>query len=160
MIKFIPVTILKRNKKIFFKLNTCCNYTSDKKKVTDNQCICKYCREGNFTKLNMLHRVHVSTTGIKTTAYTTGDDQNDKENYNAMKKNSKERKLTNEGNEEKERDEKTGEMSNDNIKEINGKHEMEKNLEGILSEEFGYKYDKHEPTMFGDWSHNCRVTDF
>ncbi|SCN63119.1 conserved Plasmodium protein, unknown function [Plasmodium chabaudi chabaudi] len=34
------------------------------------------------------------------------------------------------------------------------------NAEKILPEEYGYKFDKHEPTMFGDWSHNCRVTDF
>ncbi|GFE53738.1 hypothetical protein BaOVIS_011420 [Babesia ovis] len=26
--------------------------------------------------------------------------------------------------------------------------------------EHGYFYDKHEPTMFGDWSHMGRVTDF
>ncbi|KAK1934889.1 hypothetical protein X943_002779 [Babesia divergens] len=26
--------------------------------------------------------------------------------------------------------------------------------------EYGNVYDKHEPTMFGDWSHMGRVTDF
>ncbi|UVC49380.1 hypothetical protein MACK_003211 [Theileria orientalis] len=32
--------------------------------------------------------------------------------------------------------------------------------EPLLGEEFGAVYTKHEPTMFGDWSHMGRVTDF
>ncbi|CDU20684.1 conserved protein, unknown function [Plasmodium yoelii] len=47
-------------------------------------------------------------------------------------------------------------MFNDNENE----KEEQINVEKIMSEEYGYKFDKHEPTMFGDWSHNCRVTDF
>lgn len=60
---------------------------------------------------------------------------------------------------------KQGEINEaDNRNEVNN-GTMEENHKEIIStddslQEFGYKYEKHEPTMFGDWAHNCRVTDF
>ncbi|CAD2104763.1 conserved Plasmodium protein, unknown function [Plasmodium vinckei brucechwatti] len=51
--------------------------------------------------------------------------------------------------------------NNENMLNENANEKGEQiNVEKILPEEYGYKFDKHEPTMFGDWSHNCRVTDF
>lgn len=46
----------------------------------------------------------------------------------------------------------------ENEENINVKNN--KNVQKGLPEEFGFTYQKHEPTMFGDWCHNCRVTDF
>ncbi|SOV79241.1 conserved Plasmodium protein, unknown function [Plasmodium sp. gorilla clade G3] len=51
-------------------------------------------------------------------------------------------------------------ISNDEIKKDKKEVQIKNNPINNISEECGYKYDKHEPTMFGDWSHNCRVTDF
>ncbi|KYN97967.1 hypothetical protein PGSY75_1215600 [Plasmodium gaboni] len=51
-------------------------------------------------------------------------------------------------------------ISNDEIKKDKKEEQIKNNPINNISEECGYKYDKHEPTMFGDWSHNCRVTDF
>ncbi|CXJ19750.1 conserved Plasmodium protein, unknown function [Plasmodium berghei] len=50
--------------------------------------------------------------------------------------------------------------NNEAILNENSNEKEQNNVEKIMPEEYGYKFDKHEPTMFGDWSHNCRVTDF
>ncbi|AFZ80423.1 hypothetical protein BEWA_032760 [Theileria equi strain WA] len=48
----------------------------------------------------------------------------------------------------------------------NGIRQNAKDKEGtfkgypLKGTEHGFKYEKHEPTMFGDWTHMGRVTDF
>ncbi|CAD2104647.1 conserved Plasmodium protein, unknown function [Plasmodium vinckei lentum] len=131
---------IKTSKNIFFSKNLNIPYKHViTKSLLNNQYTSNaHYKNGILTNSNNLNDESFSNFGIKRHIHNIKDESNLHENsINANLKN------------------------NENILNENANEKGEQiNMEKILPEEYGYKFDKHEPTMFGDWSHNCRVTDF
>ncbi|GAW83538.1 hypothetical protein, conserved [Plasmodium gonderi] len=149
MTKGCSIIFIKRNKNIFFNLNTCYYYRTAKWMMS-KQYICKH-----FRKCNFAEKTHT----IYCEAYSTLErSSNTKENVNNYQGNNEYNDNTLKIS-ETEKTDKTEKITKGTIIEEK-EGQIVPGFENNVSQEYGYKYEKHEPTMFGDWSHNCRVTDF
>ncbi|SBT80844.1 conserved Plasmodium protein, unknown function [Plasmodium malariae] len=153
MKKFSHSISLSRNKLLSFNFNAYHNNRTEKKIVPQQF------RKHSFIILNGFSHECFSTLEINNSVEISKDKLKDKGNNKYFKKYEKEKKSNESDKTEKQNKDKKEEKLNDIVKE---EKEKQKEIDSTekLPEEFGYKYDKHEPTMFGDWSHNCRVTDF
>ncbi|CDO65434.1 conserved Plasmodium protein, unknown function [Plasmodium reichenowi] len=139
-----------RGKNLFsLKYTESFNFNSIHKNI-DKHFIYTYTKRNNFVNyVNIIYKRYLKTMGENYTNddYKKYDNcilQNDKKNNNFYEQSLED----------------IQKISNDEIKKDKKEVQIKNNPKNNISEECGYKYDKHEPTMFGDWSHNCRVTDF
>ncbi|CRG97725.1 conserved Plasmodium protein, unknown function [Plasmodium gallinaceum] len=152
--------IFKKKNNFFLNNNSYLNYGINR--IITGEYV-KFYTKRDFLKLRKFNYKNLSTFEKNKINVNKKEDINVKEYNYSKKMNIKENMLKNESYSKKENLDKNivekKETLNEDKKEKKEK-EKKNDLIKSLSEEFGYKYEKHEPTMFGDWSHNCRVTDF
>ncbi|ANQ10868.1 Uncharacterized protein PCOAH_00055390 [Plasmodium coatneyi] len=151
MTKLHPITYLKGNKFFFRNRRKYYNYGTTQGVMTP-QILCHHFRRRRCAKtIYPFYYENFSTLERNNNPAEDADGHQEGNSHkgDSSRKSGKEQGRVNEANNTDEA--------------INGTKEESHNE--IIStddsfQEFGYKYEKHEPTMFGDWAHNCRVTDF
>ncbi|KJP87190.1 hypothetical protein AK88_03106 [Plasmodium fragile] len=151
MTKLYPLTYLKGNKILFRNPKQYYNYGTTKGVMTP-QSLCHHFRRHRCAET--VYSFYYENFSTLERNNNPSEGQNEDQEGKCHKRDS----LSTSGKEQGRVRE-----ANNTEEAINGTME-ERHNEPISTDdvfqEFGYKYEKHEPTMFGDWAHKCRVTDF